>query len=143
MGVSEAHSQNFKFGSKTHPCNKLNFIFLQASIEDIPRIWWLSMLLGLIWSTCKSYLKGLINFLIFFIKLEYNTLKQKLSTRISFINHLWITSVVVISRFTCKVLSMTLSPLSHTEEEEDIWNNKISNEKNKEKEKEKKIKGTA
>ena len=38
---------------------------------------------------------------------------------------------------------MTLSPLSHTEEEEDIWNNKISNEKNKEKEKEKKIKGTA
>lgn len=66
-----------------------------------------------------------------------------LSTRISFINHLSITSVVVISRFTCKVLSMTLSPLSHTEEEEDIWNNKISNEKNKEKEKEKKIKGTA
>ena len=39
---------------------------------------------------------------------------------------------------------MTLSPLSHTEEEEDIWNNKISNEKKeKEKEKEKKIKGTA
>ena len=36
---------------------------------------------------------------------------------------------------------MTLSPLSHTEEEEDIWNNKISNEKKKEKEK--KIKGTA
>ena len=65
-----------------------------------------------------------------------------LSTRISFINHLWITSVVIISRFTCKVLSMTLSPLSHTEEEEDIWNNKISNEKKK-KEKEKKIKGAA
>ena len=37
---------------------------------------------------------------------------------------------------------MTLSPLSHTKEEEDIWNNKISNEKKK-KEKEKKIKGTA
>lgn len=34
---------------------------------------------------------------------------------------------------------MTLSPLSHTEEEEDIWNNKISNEK-KNKEKEKKLK---
>ena len=79
-------------------------------------------------------------FKFFFIKLEYNTLKQKLSTRISFINHLSITSVVVISRFTCKVLSMTLSPLSHTEEEEDIWNNKILNEKKKKKKKKKKLK---
>ena len=33
---------------------------------------------------------------------------------------------------------MTLSPLSHTEEEEDIWNNKISNEKKKKKKEKKK-----
>ena len=35
---------------------------------------------------------------------------------------------------------MTLSPLSHTEEEEDIWNNKILNEKKKKKKKKKKLK---
>ena len=35
---------------------------------------------------------------------------------------------------------MTLSLLSHTEEEEDIWNNKILNEKKKKKKKKKKLK---